>query len=1003
MVFVAAPFEAPATPFDPAASLATRYGTTTVYDRRGRAIRSVEANGYFPTATQTFASSQVYVSEVAVSYMSGNAIVASWGPEEHDPTSSRYQHRDQRILTAIGRELQRTRRSASWAILDKVEQDWDLLGRVIATRRYATPTSTTPSTVWTTHYDSLGQVLSMQEPGASAVDTTYDEDGNALETSWMDGSRRRVARTSYDGLGRVTKRDLASILSGVETLESRDIYHYDTHSGASEQPAQAATLLRGRLSWIENPSAGNVYFGYDPLGRGTTEVYKYAGLTGVTSQTSALSAGGVPITLTLKTPQTTDTLTYDYDSAWRNTTIKAGTSTLFNASAITTLGEYRTVVFGNGVSENYTYAATGRREPLTTTIMTASGAYMFENRARDAAGRVVTEAHSTPTGSTTFTTSYDSLGRLQNRVQMSGIMPGIEGFTYDGLGNLATRTSTTGSGDRVYTTDATDPDRLCRFATPGTSLGTVCDFTYDGAGNVATDKTNGQTRTFTYDAGQRITKITRGQQTVNLAYGPLGRLKTTVYGTNARTVWNLGGLIERRTRADGVVQLERMIPGPLGVFVSLRTTLNASGTPAATETIYRHGDGRANRFFTKASGHAVQQATYAAFGTKTSDTGTQGITYTDDLWNGGDDLPEVGVTLLGPRAYDPAVGRFLQRDPIAVMARSTTANPYAFSFNDPVNYSDPSGLCAESPIAVVCAFDKALAIGAGASLVGFMFDNSSGSAHPQGTATGASQMHVAGGIAMPNSTSVVATAGRLWGRYNAAQLKEFVAIRAANARLELSALSCGFTGGCMPLADVLANVKPPNPDWTAEVRETVDELQNCAGADDCADNAGRVSAHVGAKISTAYALAVAGPASEIPKAATPGGVARIRYYQPQNGGGMHFTVEVEIGGESLTTHMTSNLAETETRVVATGTGKIKGFGDPIGKPVEFALPNPAAARAMQLDQMAYGPMGPLQRTGALSHSCTTHICGVLRAGGVRGVPGLPAEARNFLKRMFGLR
>lgn len=308
-----------------------------------------------------------------------------------------------------------------------------------------------------------------------------------------------MARTSYDGLGRVTKRELASIQSGAETLESRDIYHYDTHSGASEQPAQAAALLRGRLSWIENP-VGNVYYGYDPLGRENAEVYQYAGLAGVSSQTTAMSAGGVPVTLTLTTPQTTDTLTYDYDSAWRNTTIKSANATLFNATAITALGEYRTVVFGNGTSEFYTYAATGRREPLTTTIMTASGAYMFENRTRDAAGRVVTEAHSTPTGATTFTTSYDSLGRLQNRVQMSGIMPGIEGFAYDGLGNLTTRTSTTGSGDRIYTTEASDPDRLCRFATPGTGLSTVCDFTYDGAGNVVTDKANGQTRTPTTPA-----------------------------------------------------------------------------------------------------------------------------------------------------------------------------------------------------------------------------------------------------------------------------------------------------------------------------------------------------------------------------------------------------------------------------------------------------------------------------------------------------------------------
>ncbi|MBK9032962.1 MAG: hypothetical protein IPL61_17095 [Myxococcales bacterium] len=106
--------------------------------------------------------------------------------------------------------------------------------------------------------------------------------------------------------------------------------------------------------------------------------------------------------------------------------------------------------------------------------------------------------------------------------------------------------STTGSGNRSYTPTASDPDRLCRFALPGS--GTACQFTYDGAGNVASDTATAQIRTFTYDASQRITTIVRGGNVVKLAYGPAGRMKTTVSGTNPRTIWNFGGLIERRTR-----------------------------------------------------------------------------------------------------------------------------------------------------------------------------------------------------------------------------------------------------------------------------------------------------------------------------------------------------------------------------------------------------------------------------------------------------------------------
>jgi RHS repeat-associated protein len=55
-------------------------------------------------------------------------------------------------------------------------------------------------------------------------------------------------------------------------------------------------------------------------------------------------------------------------------------------------------------------------------------------------------------------------------------------------------------------------------------------------------------------------------------------------------------------------------------------------------------------------------------------------------------LAAFGVSQLGARLYDPAIGRFISRDPLLIPRTATTTNPYAFASNDPVNLADPSGL-----------------------------------------------------------------------------------------------------------------------------------------------------------------------------------------------------------------------------------------------------------------------------------------------------------------------
>ena len=54
---------------------------------------------------------------------------------------------------------------------------------------------------------------------------------------------------------------------------------------------------------------------------------------------------------------------------------------------------------------------------------------------------------------------------------------------------------------------------------------------------------------------------------------------------------------------------------------------------------------------------------------------------------------ELGLDLAPFRSYDPAIGRWLQIDPLTVVVPSMT--PYRFGFNNPIQYSDPLGLLEE--------------------------------------------------------------------------------------------------------------------------------------------------------------------------------------------------------------------------------------------------------------------------------------------------------------------
>jgi RHS repeat-associated protein len=201
--------------------------------------------------------------------------------------------------------------------------------------------------------------------------------------------------------------------------------------------------------------------------------------------------------------------------------------------------------------------------------------------------------------------------------------------------------------------------------------------TYDLNGNLATAQDAVGTATYTWDVRNRLTSLTAPGFAASFAYDALGRRTgKTVQGVTTNFVYDGLNPVQEK---NGAAVTANLLTG-LGIDQVFTRT---DGT--GTRELFTDGLG-STIALANTSGAVQTSYTYEPFGgtTQTGTASSNAFKYTGREDDG------TGLYYYRARYYSPRLQRFLSEDPIGFAGGD--ANLYAYVFNNPLGYIDPTGL-----------------------------------------------------------------------------------------------------------------------------------------------------------------------------------------------------------------------------------------------------------------------------------------------------------------------
>lgn len=627
----------------------------------------------------------------------------------------------------------------------------NLLGQVTERREYPNPTPTgTPATTtftyapggqtktitgpdgkqWSYGYDLKGRRTTATDPDSGTTNTTYNS-LDLLDTT-TDAENNKLLY-GYDELGRKTglwqtdrtdANKLAAwtfdtVTNGKGYLDAATRYIGGSTGKAYTRKTTAYNSLYQPLSTqLQLPAAAD-----EPLvAAGVPETLNFAtayNVDGTIQYTREPAVAGLPASGS----QTYEQIDYTYNTLGMMDTAKGVTGYLLGTT-YTTVGQLEQQTLGSGTADKKTYIANqyedGTRRLKDSDVTTDTHGYALQDLkySYDDVGNVTSISDAATWQGTSQGDhqcfAYDGHRRLaeawtpktadcstagRTTSNLGGAAPYWSSYAYNSAGQRKTQTQHGPSGDtsvtHTYGTGTGQPHPLTKTETrvPGSSTPTVATYAYDKSGNTISRPGTQATQALSWNSEGQIAQASEPAaesepatktQYVYDADGEL--LIRRAATTDGETVLYLGStevkLILSNGGANKALSGTRYYPG------GAVRTVEAGKTTLSFQAGDHHGT--MSLSVTDDGGQAPTRRYLTPFG---APRGSEPDTWPDDkafLGKPADDT--TGLTHIGAREYDSALGQFISIDPVLDANNGFSLNGYSYANNSPVTHSDPTGL-----------------------------------------------------------------------------------------------------------------------------------------------------------------------------------------------------------------------------------------------------------------------------------------------------------------------